>query len=364
MHQHNKSVKILCIGPPLHAANIGGAEVLFVKTVEELRMRDFDVEVLHPWTWSRIDNVGARWKRWTAKVLMLLPLSYKILKYARRSQLVFLNISPTPRIPLLIPLIWGICKVARRPLAVRFFAGSLGLSYSKPIRRLSRWTWLRSERVYVETQHIIESQPEFADFGWLPNTRNIKPAAAGPRDGVRSLVFISRLDSQKGIYELLEACRSLPEHCRLYVYGPPGRGFDLETFNGHPRATYCGILDPADVPRVLSDHDLLLLPSYYVGEGHPGIIIEAFQCRVPVIATKWGGIAEVVQHEESGLLVEPGSVESLKTAIDRILDDPDLYRRLCVGAGERGEFFRSGPWYDQVAKDLRSLVACQGLSST
>ena len=103
--------------------------------------------------------------------------------------------------------------------------------------------------------------------------------------------------------------------------------------------------------RVLSEHDLLLLPSFYIGEGHPGIIVEAFQCHVPVIATKLRGIAEVVQHEENGLLVEPGSVDSLKAAIDRILNDPDLYRRLRVGAKEREDFFRSGPWYDQVARD-------------
>lgn len=360
MDQHNKSVKILCIGPPLHDANIGGAEVLFVKTVEELRMRNFDVEVLHPWVSPSIDKVSARWRRWIAKALMLLPLSYSILKHVRRSQLVFLNVSPNPRISPLIPLIWGICKIARRPMAVRFFGGSLSRIYPKSIRRLSQWTWLRSERVYVEIQQIIADFPEFADFRWLPNTRNITPAVTGPRDGVRSLVFISRLDSQKGIHEALEACRSLPEHCHLYVYGPPGLGFDLEAFDGHPKATYCGVLDPAEVPRVLSEHDLLLMPSLFSGEGHPGIIIEAFQCHVPVIATRLRGIAEVVQHEESGLLVEPRSVESLKAAIDRILDDPDLYQRLRVGAGERGEFFRSGPWYDRVAHDLRSLVTCQG----
>lgn len=360
MNQHNKSIKVLCIGPPLLKTNIGGAEVLFAKTVEELRVRDFDVRVLHPWFWPRIDQVSTRWKRWIAKSLMLLPLSYTILKQARRSQLVFLNTSAGPHISFLIPLVWGICKVARRPLAVRFFGGGLSLSYSKSVRRLSGWTWLRSERVYVETRQIIGDFPEFADFRWLPNTRDIKPAETGARDGVRSLVFISRLDSRKGIYELLEACRSLPEQCHLYVYGPPSFGFDPAAFDGHPKATYRGVLDPADVPRVLSEHDLLLLPSFYTGDGHPGIIVEAFQCHVPVIATKLRGIAEVVQDEENGLLVEPGSVESLKAAIHRILNDPGLYRRLCVGAKERGEFFRSGPWYDQVAQDLRSLVACQG----
>ncbi len=359
MDQQNKSIKVLCIGPPLTASNIGGAEVLFAKTVEELGARGFDVKVLHPWFWLHIDKVGSRWRRWIAKSVMLLPQSYNILKHSRRSQLVFFNTSPNPQLSLLVPLIWGICRVARRPLAIRFFGGNLGLSYSTSIRQLSRWTWMRSARVYVEVQQIIGDFPEFADFRWLPNTRDIETPETGSRDTVRSLVFISRLDSRKGIYELLEACRSLPEQCHLYVYGPPSFGFDMAAFDGHPKATYCGVLDPADVPRALSEHDLLLLPTFFAAEGQPGTIVEAFQCHVPVIATRLRGISEVVQHEENGLLVEPRSVEGLKAAIHRILNDPHLYRRLRVGAKERGEFFRSGPWYDQVAQDLRSLVIRQ-----
>ncbi|MCE2404160.1 MAG: glycosyltransferase family 4 protein [Dehalococcoidia bacterium] len=357
MGQQNKSIRILCIGPPLLTTNIGGAEVLFAKTVEELRTRGFDVRVLHPWFWFNADGVGIVWLRWLIKALMLLLLCWRVPRHGWRSRLVFLNTAPYPRVPASVFVVWTICRLMRRPLAVRFFGGSLGRTYPKSLRRLSRWTWLRSERVYVETQQIIGGFPEFADFRWLPNTRDIKPPETGPRDSVRNLVFISRLDSRKGIYELLEACRSLPEQCHLYVYGPPSFGFDMAVFDGHPKATHRSILDPADVPRVLSEHDLLLLPTFYPGEGHPGIIVEAFQCHVPVIATMFSAIPEVVQHEENGLLVEPGSVDSLKAAIDRILNDPELYRRLCVGAKERGEFFRSGPWYDRVARDLRSLVA-------
>ena len=57
----------------------------------------------------------------------------------------------------------------------------------------------------------------------------------------------------------------------------------------------------------------------------------------------------------NGLLVEPRSVDSLKAAIGRLLDDPELYRRLCEGARARGEVFRSRHWYDEVARDLRAL---------
>ncbi len=46
--------------------------------------------------------------------------------------------------------------------------------------------------------------------------------------------------------------------------------------------------------RTLSEHDLLLFPSYFRGEGYPGIIVEAFQCGVPVAAAGWSAIPELI----------------------------------------------------------------------
>ena len=115
------------------------------------------------------------------------------------------------------------------------------------------------------------------------------------------------------------------------------------------------MLVPEEVPRVLSEHDLLLFPSYYPGEGHPGVILEAFQCGLPVIAAKWQAVPEIVEHGKNGLLVAPGSAGEVRVAIERLLGDPDLYRRLCEGAERRGEDFRSVKWHDRVAADLRGL---------
>ena len=122
----------------------------------------------------------------------------------------------------------------------------------------------------------------------------------------------------------------------FHVFGPGMSDTDWALFEGHPKATYRGVLAPEEVPRVLSEHDLLLFPSYYPGEGHPGVILEAFQCGLPVIAAKWRAVPELVEHEENGLLVEPRSAGEVRSAIARLLGDPDLYRRLCEGAARPG----------------------------
>ena len=106
---------------------------------------------------------------------------------------------------------------------------------------------------------------------------------------------------------------------------------------------------------MLCEHDLLLFPSYYSMEGYPGVILEAFQCGLPVVAARWRSVPEIVEHEENGLLVEPRSAAAVRSAIERLLADPDLYRRLCKGAERRGEYFRSAVWHDRMAADLRGL---------
>ena len=162
---------------------------------------------------------------------------------------------------------------------------------------------------------------------------------------------------EKGLAEALEACRHLPKSCHLNVFGPGMSDTDFALFEAHARATYRGTVDPAEIPRVLSEHDLLVYPSYYRSEGYPGAILEAFQCGLPAVAARWGGVSELVEHEESGLLVEPRSAAAVESAIKRLLNEPELYRRLCEGARRRGEQFRSAHWYDHVAAELRSLCA-------
>ncbi len=132
-------------------------------------------------------------------------------------------------------------------------------------------------------------------------------------------------------------------------------GTDFSLFERHPRATYGGVLDSADIHRVLSEHNLMLFPTYCGVEGYPGSIPEVFQCGLPVVAARRGGVCELVEHEESGLLVDPRSATALRSAIKRLLEDSAMYRRLCAGAKRRGERFRSKNWYDRAAADLHSL---------
>ena len=333
---------------------VGGNKVTADEQVRELGARGFAVDVID--TSGGVTNLPA-WKIRAHRLARFLRVAWGVARKLWRADVAFLIIAPYSAL-VLASFLWVVCKLARRPLVLRITGGDMMmdyLGYSALARWLADRTYMRSSLVYVETQYLHRSFENRDNFKWLPGTRSMEAPARTGRDRVEKLIFVARLDMDKGLAEALEACRHLPENCHLNVFGPGMSDTDFSLFEDHPRATYGGVLDPAEMPRVLGEHDLLVYPSYYRSEGYPGAILEAFQCGLPVVAARWGGVAELVEHEESGLLVEPRSAAGVEAALKRLLDEPELYRRLCEGARRRGDHFRSVDWYDRVATDLRSL---------
>jgi len=115
---------------------------------------------------------------------------------------------------------------------------------------------------------------------------------------------------------------------------------------------------------MLEDHDLVNLyneaavfacPSVYEPFGI--INLEAMACETPVVATRVGGIKEVVVNEETGLLVPPGEPAKLGRAITRILEDPQTGAKM--GKAGRRHVLRNFTWDRIAARTLelyRSLT--------
>jgi len=91
-----------------------------------------------------------------------------------------------------------------------------------------------------------------------------------------------------------------------------------------------GALKNTEVIPTLNRYDVLLLPTFYKGEGYPGIIIEAYSLGIPVITTPWQGIVEIVDEGKTGIFAEIQNAESLTTAIKSI--DKLQYKNLSTNA--------------------------------
>lgn len=103
---------------------------------------------------------------------------------------------------------------------------------------------------------------------------------------------------------------------------------EIERLGFAGRVVVTGFRD--DVPQLVSRFELLGLTSH--SEGVPNSILEAMAAARPVVATRVGGVPELVRDGVSGWLVAPGDAPAMATAIDRLLGDPELARRMgCAG---------------------------------
>jgi glycosyltransferase involved in cell wall biosynthesis len=111
-------------------------------------------------------------------------------------------------------------------------------------------------------------------------------------------------------------------------------------------------LSQPDVSRALDESTLLVLPSRSEGMGR--VIVEAFCRGRPVVASRVGGIQDLVEDGRNGLLVEPGDTPALADALVRVLTDRSLADRLASAAHASADFWTSSP--EEFASRIRALV--------
>jgi len=97
--------------------------------------------------------------------------------------------------------------------------------------------------------------------------------------------------------------------------------------------TFTGPLPHPAVANLMRQSRLLCLPSH--GEGTPNCVMEALACGLPVVATRVGGIPDIVEHEKTGLLVDKGDVDGLAATLITLLGDHGQ----CTRMGQAAQVF-------------------------
>jgi teichuronic acid biosynthesis glycosyltransferase TuaC len=241
----------------------------------------------------------------------------------------------------LYPAGYATVAVARK-LGIPAVVGSIGSDLNRFVDPASRWlTRLAMKRatfVVTKSEHLRQRAIQ---MGISPSkVRTIRNGCnpiifhLGDRSAARAqlsvdektelVLFVGRLDTAKGIEELLEAFASLASrrpNLRLAFVGDGPGGTHLRNkaklLALEDRITLNGPSSSHDVARWLAAANVLALPSY--NEGYPNVIIEALSCGRPVIATNVGGILELV-NENSGILISPRDSRALASAIDNAMD--------------------------------------------
>lgn len=194
--------------------------------------------------------------------------------------------------------------LAHRGARLAFASASLRDRLLRPARAVDRARLL--ERCAVVSMGI--------------DVQSVRPRRAREYVPGRLVVaFLGRRSPIKGLDVLLRSAAGLP-------------GVDLRIADGH-------VVGEAK-RAFLEEADVLVVPSLELAdgrtEGTPTVVLEGMAAGLPIVASRTGGIPDVVQDGETGCLVEPGDDRGLRAALARLRDDTGLRRRLSERASAQG----------------------------
>jgi glycosyltransferase involved in cell wall biosynthesis len=178
------------------------------------------------------------------------------------------------------------------------------------------------------------------------DTNPFSPRSGERRPGRFRIVSAGRLVEKKGLADLIRACailrdRGVDFECTIGGSGPLAESLKRQVSEAglEDRMRLTGkALDQEDVPAFMHDGDVYCLPCVWAADGDvdglPQMLMEAMACGVPVVSTRLVGIPDLVLHEQTGLLVEPGDSTALADVIARLAASPALREELARAARE------------------------------
>ena len=205
---------------------------------------------------------------------------------------------------------------------------------------------------------------------WLPSRPTIDVIPNAVREGngravdlpphvraLRKIAMVGRLVPLKRVGAVIEVLRSLPDAALIVIGDGPARAA-LEERSRHlgteSRTVFTGRVPAETIVPTLRGCDLLVVNS--TTENCPHAILDAFAARLPIVATRVGGVPEMIRHGTSGLLVPLDDSCGLTSAIRLVLDDASLAARLRAGAAAAGARFSWPSMIDRIERVLREAA--------
>jgi glycosyltransferase involved in cell wall biosynthesis len=237
----------------------------------------------------------------------------------------------------------AVAAATGRPFVVQLWGTDVELA--RRARPLARRVLRDAELTICASQELAAAARELGagSVHVIPSGVDV-PETVGEPDDPPSLLYAGRLSEEKGVLELAEAARGLP----LVVAG-----------DGPLRDRFPQALGFVPHDRLLTLYErasVVVCPSRR--EGFGVVCAEAMAHARPVVASAVGGLAELVVDGETGLLVPPRDVQALRTALERLLADGDLRRRLGAAACERVRTTCS--WEQATARTLHAYKEALG----
>jgi glycosyltransferase involved in cell wall biosynthesis len=307
-------VVVLTTSFPRHARDTAGRFV--ADAVERVRAAGVDVEVVSPAEFRHfgiaygagvMGNLRREPWRWALVPGFLTSFARAARRAARDADLVHAHWLPS-----------GAAALATgKPFVVQLWGSDVELARRAP--RVARAVLRRARAAVCPSNALAEDAGRLGarEIAVIPSGVDLPPEV-GPEANPPEVLYAGRLSPEKGVLELVEAARGL----NLVVAGDgPLRAQVPEAL---------GFVPPEELARLYARAAVVACPSHR--EGFGVACLEAMAHGRPVVASAVGGLLDLVVDGETGVHVPPGDVPALRAALERLLGDRELRRRM----GEAG----------------------------
>lgn len=227
--------------------------------------------------------------------------------------------------------------------------------------------WKRGVWIDGVDRYIVASQftrRKYVDQGIPLDKIVYKPHFIDPAPERRDkdagyVLYLGRLSQEKGVDVLLNAWNSLVDiPLKIAGTGPMEALLkNMVVDGGQKHVEFLGLLDQAKCQDLLREATLIVIPSVCY-ENFPRVVVEAFACGVPVIASGLGSLQELVEHSETGLLFEPGNANSLALAVRLCFENRLLVTRMKENARRVfEERYSARANYDQLMRIYQDVIS-------
>lgn len=345
---------------------VPGGVAQFIETLRD-HLEDCDV------TQISIGSIPGRSEGVLSVLLRLVAIPVRVLwlSWFAHHDVIHLNTSLCPKSAARDALILLALRVSRRRNVLLYVHGwewpvAQAIEGSTILRRL---TGLLLRR----TNQILVLSPEFRSMlcriGLNPESIGVTRTMfdgrtlslpAVPPSRRRTILFMSRFDRPKGVYELTEGFVRIARKYSdvdLVLAGSGDEEAALRAFVGErgieDRVSFPGYVRGVEKGRLLVSCAIFALPSYG-GEGMPVALLEALAAGKPVLTTDVGAIPHIVRNGENGLILEAVTPSAIADALDRMLSDPEWCSQV-------GQVNRDYAWkrFDapKVTADIRAVYS-------
>lgn len=361
------------VPPPVHGASLA-TRALFDADLEPVQKHLLEIR-----SSKNIQEVG---RASLGKMFGLFGLVARCwsLKFQSKARVLYYTPGSAALVPFVRDVIFlGSCRWLFDHTILHYHSGGLNDFLGKSCWRkmLGKWIYGRGAWALTLSQHVAVPGVEYgaAKVIEVPNGLNIDaPALTPEKSDYLRILFLGNLYEDKGVFDLLEACRSITSasnaKIRLQFVGKWPDEATAEKFR--KLVSQDEFPDSLEIPepcalygddkwRAYAQSDLFVFPTYYRSENFPLVLLEAMASGLPVISTRWRGIPSIVEEKVSGYLHNPRDIHELQRCIQSFIDHPELLTSMGANAKRcYQQHFTFEIHRDHVVKIL--CDACQSLS--